>query len=70
VGERCSRRVCYSAGFAAPADSTAPAPVAPLGQPDLPGLGVQIVPASFGSEYAGAVRVYPQVAAVAVSSLA
>jgi peptidoglycan DL-endopeptidase CwlO len=35
-----------------------------------PGLGVQIVPASFGSEFAGAVRVYPQIAAAAAASLA
>ena len=35
-----------------------------------PGLGVQIVPASFGSEYAGAIRVYPQIAAAAAASLA
>jgi peptidoglycan DL-endopeptidase CwlO len=35
-----------------------------------PGLGVQIVPASFGPEFAGAVRVYPQIAAAAAASLA
>ena len=35
-----------------------------------PGLDVQIVPASFGSEFAGAIRVYPQIAAAADSSLA
>jgi peptidoglycan DL-endopeptidase CwlO len=35
-----------------------------------PGLGVQIVPASFGSEFAGAIRVYPQIAASATASLA
>jgi cell wall-associated NlpC family hydrolase len=34
-----------------------------------PGLGVQIVPASFGSEFAGAIRVYPQIAAAAAASL-
>jgi peptidoglycan DL-endopeptidase CwlO len=35
-----------------------------------PGLDVQIVPASFGSEFAGAIRVYPQIAATAAASLA
>jgi peptidoglycan DL-endopeptidase CwlO len=35
-----------------------------------PGLSVQIVPANFGSEFAGAVRVYPQIAATAAASLA
>jgi len=35
-----------------------------------PGLDVQIVPASFGSEFAGAIRVYPQIAAAAAASLA
>jgi cell wall-associated NlpC family hydrolase len=35
-----------------------------------PGLDVQIVPASFGSEFAGAIRVYPQIAAAAAGSLA
>jgi peptidoglycan DL-endopeptidase CwlO len=35
-----------------------------------PGLGVQIVPASFGPDFAGAVRVYPQIAAAAAASLA
>jgi cell wall-associated NlpC family hydrolase len=39
-------------------------------QAPQPGLGVQIVPASFGSEFAGAVRVYPQVAADAAAALA
>jgi len=34
-----------------------------------PGLGVQVVPASFGSEFAGAIRVYPQIAAAAAASL-
>jgi peptidoglycan DL-endopeptidase CwlO len=35
-----------------------------------PGLDVQVVPANFGSEFAGAVRVYPQIAAAAADSLA
>jgi cell wall-associated NlpC family hydrolase len=35
-----------------------------------PGLDVQIVPASFGSEFAGAIRVFPQIAATAAASLA
>ena len=35
-----------------------------------PGLDVEIVPASFGSEFAGAIRVYPQIAATAAASLA
>ena len=35
-----------------------------------PGLDVQIVPASFGSEFAGAIRIYPQIAAAAAASLA
>jgi len=35
-----------------------------------PGLGVQIVPASFGPDFAGAVEVYPQIAAAAAASLA
>ncbi len=39
-------------------------------QAPQPGLGVQIVPASFGSEFAGAVRVYPQIAADAAAALA
>jgi cell wall-associated NlpC family hydrolase len=33
-----------------------------------PGLDVEIVPASFGSEFAGAVRVYPRVAAAVAAS--
>ena len=39
-------------------------------QAPQPGLGVQLVPASFGSEFAGAVRVYPQIAADAAGVLA
>jgi peptidoglycan DL-endopeptidase CwlO len=35
-----------------------------------PGLDVEIVPASFGSEFAGAIRVFPQIAATAAASLA
>ena len=35
-----------------------------------PGLTVELVPADFGSEFAGAVRVYPQIAAAAAAGLA
>ncbi len=35
-----------------------------------PGLGVQLVPADFGPEFAGAIRVYPQVAAAVAGELA
>jgi hypothetical protein len=35
-----------------------------------PGLDVEIVPAYFGSGFAGAIRVYPQVAAAVAASIA
>jgi cell wall-associated NlpC family hydrolase len=37
-------------------------------QAPQPGMDVQIVPASFGSEFAGAIRVYPRVAAALAGS--
>ena len=39
-------------------------------QAAAPGLGVQLVPADFGPEFAGAVRVYPQIAAEVADGLA
>ena len=39
-------------------------------QAPRPGLSVQVVPANFGSEFAGAVRVYPQLAAEVAAGLA
>jgi cell wall-associated NlpC family hydrolase len=35
-----------------------------------PGMDVQVVPADFGAEFAGAVEVYPRVAAAAAGSIA
>jgi peptidoglycan DL-endopeptidase CwlO len=35
-----------------------------------PGLSVELVPADFGAELAGAVRVYPQIAAAVAAGLA
>jgi cell wall-associated NlpC family hydrolase len=39
-------------------------------QAPQPGMDVEIVPASFGSQFAGAVRVYPRVASNVASGLA
>src|SRR5690242_9749534 len=39
-------------------------------QAPQPGMDVEIVPASFGSQFAGAVRVYPRIAASVASGLA
>jgi cell wall-associated NlpC family hydrolase len=39
-------------------------------QAPQPGMDVQIVPASFSSQFAGAVRVYPHTAAIFASGLA
>jgi peptidoglycan DL-endopeptidase CwlO len=39
-------------------------------QAPQPGMDVEIVPASFGSQFAGAIRVYPQVAASVAAGLA
>jgi peptidoglycan DL-endopeptidase CwlO len=39
-------------------------------QAPQPGMSVQVVPANFGSEFAGAIRVYPQLAAEAAAGLA
>jgi cell wall-associated NlpC family hydrolase len=39
-------------------------------QAPQPGMNVQIVPANFGSQFAGAVRVYPQLAAAVAAGLA
>jgi cell wall-associated NlpC family hydrolase len=39
-------------------------------QAPQPGMDVEIVPASFGSQFAGAIRVYPRVAASVASGLA
>jgi hypothetical protein len=39
-------------------------------QAPQPGMTVEIVPASFGSEFAGAVRVYPAIAARTAAGLA
>jgi peptidoglycan DL-endopeptidase CwlO len=39
-------------------------------QAPQPGMSVQVVPANFGSEFAGAIRVYPQLAAEVAAGLA
>jgi cell wall-associated NlpC family hydrolase len=39
-------------------------------QAPQPGMNVQIVPASFGSQFAGAIRVYPRIAAALAGGLA
>jgi peptidoglycan DL-endopeptidase CwlO len=39
-------------------------------QAPQPGLAVQVVPANFGSQFAGAIRVYPQLAAEVAAGLA
>ena len=39
-------------------------------QAPQPGMNVQIVPASFGAQFAGAIRVYPQIAAALAGGLA
>jgi peptidoglycan DL-endopeptidase CwlO len=39
-------------------------------QAPQPGMNVQIVPASFGSQFAGAIRVYPRIAAALAGALA
>jgi peptidoglycan DL-endopeptidase CwlO len=39
-------------------------------QAPQPGLNVQVVPADFGADFAGAVRVYPQIAAAVAEGLA
>jgi len=39
-------------------------------QAPQPGLSVEVVPANFGSEFAGAIRVYPQLAAEVAAGLA
>jgi peptidoglycan DL-endopeptidase CwlO len=39
-------------------------------QAPQPGLDVQVVPANFGSQFAGAVRVYPRIAAAVAAGLA
>jgi cell wall-associated NlpC family hydrolase len=39
-------------------------------QAPQPGLHVQIVPANFGSQFAGAIRVSPQIAAAVAAGLA
>ena len=39
-------------------------------QAPQPGMDVQVVPASFGSQFAGAIRVYPRIAAGLAAGLA